>query len=171
MAFTWHRGKAGASTGDSTDASLVFTLANMEVDPNTIVRAIILRYVIDLEAIDKDANLNSNCSVTWGLVMSSTSDNEPNPPADGPATAPASYPVWWDGAVFTNAYGFTTGSSVAAMMATGNMRREAPFALNTDSETPWNQLYAVFEIQDGAESFSGFRGQVWYQVLTAPKGT
>lgn len=139
----------------------------INVESGLTIRAFIVTWVLDLEAIDKDGTINTISPVTLGVVETTNDTDSFDPPPYGPHQAP-DYPWrWWDGGYFNNDYGYTTGTTTGAAVAHGKIIREAPFILG-DEETPWAALWLSLEIEDVDTYWSSFRAQAWFQVLTAP---
>jgi hypothetical protein len=165
--FTWYRGRTGYISGDSTDALLTLQSPVIPVEGGLTIRAFYIRWVLDLLAVDKDGTINSKCPVTLGVAETFSDDDSFDPPPYSPNAAP-DYPWrWWDGAVFDNAYNFTSGGSEGVLVASGKIERQAPFIIGTEF-TANAALWLSIEVQDVDEEFSGFQAIAWFAVLTAP---
>jgi hypothetical protein len=142
--------------------------ASFSIDQDTTIRSLIVTWALDILAVDgKDGTVNSRSPVTIGLDVAQ-SDDDVFGAHPGPFTEPSFPWYWWDGAVFTNAYGFATSAgSNGAVLATGKITRQAPFTL-PEADGIWVAPFMVFEIQDVDTEWSSASASVWFQLLTAP---
>jgi len=130
------------------------------------VRRMIIDWGIDLISSTDGGTVNSDAQVTLGLQSYSESAMLPGPPGHGPGTHPEDAWSWWQGAWYTNAYGFSLlGSNPAGVMTcNGRIDKSTPKEMDNTLYTSW---YLTAEIDDPHPWWNSWQFVCWAQTLYA----
>lgn len=167
--FTWKRGRAGLSSASATDTILANQLGQYAPGAATTVRRVIVDWGIDLFAVDRTGQVNSNCPITLALYAGQSDTDTPTPPDFGPNDNPDLGWWWWQGAWFSNPYiSPTEGEENGVFSANGRIDMKISHDL---IDSLYTTLWLVSEILDVDAGWTTFKQIAWWQQLSAPTGT